>query len=45
VDPESVFDLIVGPILNHLLATGAVPSADDVDAMVDVLVKGFRARR
>ncbi len=26
VDPEAVFDLIVGPILNRLLVTGAAPS-------------------
>ncbi len=44
VDPESVFDLIVGPILNHLLVTGRAPSADEVDAMVDVLVRGLRTR-
>ena len=44
VDPDSVFDLIVGPILNHLLVTGSAPSAEQVDAMVDVLVKGLRAR-
>ncbi len=44
VDPETVFDQIVGPILNRLLVTGTAPAADEVDALVDVLIKGLRAR-
>lgn len=44
INPDLVVDLIVGPVLNHLLVTGATPSAEDVDAMVEVLIKGLRVR-
>ena len=38
-----VFDLVVGPILNHLLA-GPCPIGRPGDAMVDLLVTGLRTR-
>jgi AcrR family transcriptional regulator len=42
IDPMLPFDLIVGAILNHLLATGATPSEADTSRMVEVVVAGLR---
>lgn len=44
VDPNLPFDVIVGTILNHVLATGHAPSQADVDRLVDVLLDGLRRR-
>ncbi len=44
LDPEVVPDLIIGPMLNHLLVTGTAPSAAYAAALVDVLLEGLRAQ-
>jgi AcrR family transcriptional regulator len=44
VDPTLAFDLIAGSILNHLLATGTVPTAQDADRIGDVILAGLRAQ-
>ena len=45
IDPTVVFDLIVGSILNHLLATGDTPSNQAADQIADVIIAGLRRRQ
>jgi AcrR family transcriptional regulator len=42
VDAEIVVDLLIGGLLSHLLAEGAVPSPATTHRMVEVIVAGLR---
>jgi AcrR family transcriptional regulator len=42
VDPLLVSDLIVGGLLNRLLATGTAPTHEDAQHAVDVVLNGLR---
>jgi AcrR family transcriptional regulator len=42
IDGEVVFDLLAGPPLAEVLATGSVPTSDRTEQMMDVIIAGLR---
>jgi AcrR family transcriptional regulator len=42
VDGELVMDIIIGTVMNHVLATREVPTSAECGALADILIRGLR---